>query len=427
TDRPLLIGAENVVLIHAKAVNAGEGAYEAELVVELPRGAYFQTAHSISRKRYVVSEAGNEECAGFDCDVFGEPGAAQAPPAKLICNSRKENETHLVACEIGNPMKSHTEIQVDMEISVSQLEEAGDNVTFRMQLRSRNRDNPNSDEKLLHVPVEVEARMTLRGSSAPASVLLPLVTEYPKHESKKVADYGPQVEHIYRLQNDGPSSVSRAELLVNFPNRFRGNFLLYITKVTTEGSISCFPSNETNPLKLEVLEPTAIPSYNGTFQPQRGREKRDVTAEADPAALQGPVLVNCSSQACAAILCHVGVLEKGQGASVTIHAVLWLQSFQECPLEHFLIESQAWFGASAMPYRIQPKNLPSGTISAETLVERLDPDAEKSIPAWWIIAAVLAGLFLLAASITLLWKTGFFKRTRPPTEDQEELTNDPET
>ncbi|XP_060111252.1 integrin alpha-IIb [Heteronotia binoei] len=393
-DRPLLIGAENVLLIHIEAVNAGEGAYEAELVVELPRGAYFQTAHVTSQK--------------------------------LICNSRKENETSMVACELGNPMKSHTEMQVDMEVSVSQLEEAGEAVTFRMQLKSGNRDNPNSNVKLLHVPVEVEARMKLWGNSAPASVLLPLVTENPKSESKKVADYGPPVEHIYQLQNDGPSSVSGAELLVNFPNRFRGSFLLYITKVTTEGSISCSPSNETNPLKLEVLEPTATPTYNGTFQPQRWREKRDVTAEADRAMLQGPVMVNCSSQACAAILCQVGALEKGQGASVSIHTVLWLQTFQECPLEHFLIQSQAWFGASGMPYRIQPKVLPSGISMAETLVERLNPDAEKSIPVWWIVAAVLAGLFLLAASITLLWKTGFFKRTRPPAEDEEELTNDPQ-
>ncbi|XP_048372378.1 integrin alpha-IIb [Sphaerodactylus townsendi] len=56
TEDHLLIGAENVVLIQATAVNAGEGAYEAELVVELPRGAYFQTAHSNSQKLICTSE-----------------------------------------------------------------------------------------------------------------------------------------------------------------------------------------------------------------------------------------------------------------------------------------------------------------------------------------------------------------------------------
>ncbi|XP_054851580.1 integrin alpha-IIb isoform X2 [Eublepharis macularius] len=349
----LFIGEENVVLIQATAVNAGEGAYEAELVVELPSGAYFQTARSNSQK--------------------------------LICSSHKENETRLVACEMGNPMKPNTEIKVDMEVSVSQLEEAGDHINFTVQLKSKNRDNPNSNMEVLQVPVKVAARMELWGNSAPASVLLPLVSGEPKNESKKVEDYGPRVEHIYQLQNDGPSSVSKSELLVNFPNRFRGSFLLYISRVTTEGSISCSPSNETNPLKLEVLEPTAAYNQSGTVQLQRWREKRDVMVEADSATLQGPVVVNCSNQACATIHCQVGALERGQGASVTIHAVLWLQSFQEHPLEQFLIQSQALFSALGMPYSIQPETLPSGT-------------------------------FL----------TGFFKRTRPPTDDEEELTKDPQ-
>ncbi|XP_077171824.1 integrin alpha-IIb [Paroedura picta] len=391
-DRALLIGSENVLLIHMRAVNAGEGAYEAELLVELPKEAYFQTAHGNSQK--------------------------------LICNSRKEKETHLVACEMGNPMKSQAEIQVEMEVGVSPLE---DEVIFRMKLTSKNRDNPDSQEKVLRVPVEAEARMTLRGNSAPAGILLPLAPEYPQNKSKQVADYGPPVEHIYQLQNEGPSSVSGAELLLNFPNRFRGSFLLYITKVTTEGNIRCFPSNETNPLKLEELASTAAPSYNSTFRPQRWREKRDVTTEADSATLQGPVVVNCSSQACAALLCPVGALEKGQAVSVTVHAVLWLQTLEECPLENFLIQSVAWFSATGMPYRIQPKTLPSGLAFAETSVERLNSDAEKNIPVWWIVVAVLAGLLLLAAFIVLLWKTGFFKRTRPPTDDEEELTNDSHT
>lgn len=44
----LLIGAENVVLIRLETENAGEGAYEAELVVKLPHGAYLQRANSSS-------------------------------------------------------------------------------------------------------------------------------------------------------------------------------------------------------------------------------------------------------------------------------------------------------------------------------------------------------------------------------------------
>ncbi|XP_061444215.1 integrin alpha-IIb isoform X2 [Rhineura floridana] len=387
----LLIGAENVVLIQATAMNAGEGAYEAELVVELPFGAYFQTANSNTQK--------------------------------LICNARKENETRLVACEIGNPMESNTTIKVDLELSISQLEEASDTITFMLQLRSKNSHNPNSNVEQLRVPVKVAARMKLLGMSAPAAIVLPLVTGDYKNRSTKANDYGPRVEHVYQLQNAGPSTVSEVELLVDFPSNFREGFLLYITRVSTEGNITCSPTNETNPLKLEVQEPTTVPRSNKTSHLRRWRERRDVS----PATLQEPLVVNCSSQDCAVIYCQVGTLEKGHGAMVTIHSVLWLQSFQEHPLEQFLIQSQARFSTSGMPYHIQPEILPRGSSLAKTLVEWVDPDAERDIPAWWIIAAVLVGLLLLALFIIILWKTGFFKRKRPPTEEEEQLTNDPGT
>ncbi|XP_042330649.1 integrin alpha-IIb [Sceloporus undulatus] len=384
----LLIGADNVLLIQATAVNDGEGAYETELVAELPTGAYFQRANSSTQK--------------------------------LICNSRKENETHLVACEVGNPMKAGTLIKVDLELSVSQLENAANTISFMLQLKSKNTLNSSSNVVRLPVPVKAAAKMELLGISAPAALVLPVITEDYKNKSKKVDDYGPKVEHVYRLQNAGPSTVSGAELLVDFPNKFWESFLLYITRVSTEGNVTCSSMNETNPLKLELQEAMTTPSSNMTGQRGRWRQKRDVS----PASLEEPVLVNCSSQICAVLRCRVGLLERGQGAMVTIHAILWLQSFQERPLEQFLIQSQAWFNTSGMPYHIQPEVLPSGSSLAETLVERVNPDAEREIPVWWIIVAVLVGLLLLATFIIILWKTGFFKRKRPPTEEEEQLTNE---
>ncbi|XP_070584078.1 integrin alpha-IIb isoform X2 [Erythrolamprus reginae] len=383
----LLIGTENVVLIHITATNAGEGAYETELVVELPFGAYFQRANSSAQK--------------------------------LICNFRKENETQLVSCEVGNPMKSHTEIKLDLELSVSQLEDANSSIVFVLQLKSKNSLNPNSNLERLKVPLKVDAQVELFGISIPAALVVPWTPEDFKNKSNEVDGYGPNIEHIYRLQNAGPSTISGADLFVHFPSRFWKGCLLYITKVTTEGSINCLSTNETNPLKLKVQEPTNSPS-NLTIPSQHWRERRDVSFS----TFNEPSEVNCSSQLCAVIHCQVGILERGHGAMVTIHSVLWLPSFQEFP-EQLLIQSQAQFTATGMPYSIRPEVLPSGAALAKTLVEWVDPDAERDIPIWWILTAVLVGLFLLAVSSIVLWKTGFFKRNRPPTEEEEELTHDP--
>lgn len=64
------------------AANEGEGAYEAELTVYLPPGAHYMRAVS------------NME--GFE---------------RLICNQKKENETKVVLCELGNPMKSNAQVR----------------------------------------------------------------------------------------------------------------------------------------------------------------------------------------------------------------------------------------------------------------------------------------------------------------------------
>uniref|UniRef100_A0A8D0BJG4 Integrin subunit alpha 2b n=1 Tax=Salvator merianae TaxID=96440 RepID=A0A8D0BJG4_SALMN len=355
----LLIGAENVVLVQSTATNAGEGAYEAELVIELPYGAYFQRANSSTQR--------------------------------LVCNPRKANETSLVACEIGNPMKADTEVKVDVEFSISQLEKAHDDITFSLQLRSKNSNNPNSNVAWLKLQVKSDARMELLGISAPATIVLPLITGDHKDQEKKMDDHMRKVEHIYQLQNAGPSTISGAELFVDLPSNFLGGFLLNITNLTKEGDITCLVMNDTNLLK------------------------------------------NCSNQVSADVCCRVGKLESGHGATVTVHTVIWLQDMKEVewafaarqdPLDDFLIQSQAWFNVTGMPYEIQPEVLPSGFSVAKTLVEWVDPAAERSIPVWWVIIGLLVGLLLLAAFIFILWKMGFFKRNRPPTENEEELIKD---
>uniref|UniRef100_A0A7M4DW87 Integrin subunit alpha 2b n=1 Tax=Crocodylus porosus TaxID=8502 RepID=A0A7M4DW87_CROPO len=77
----LLIGAENMVHIKVDAANEGEGAFEAELQVQLPPSAHYQRAIS--------------NIQGME---------------KLICNPKKKNETHVVICELGNPMKTGTKV-----------------------------------------------------------------------------------------------------------------------------------------------------------------------------------------------------------------------------------------------------------------------------------------------------------------------------
>ncbi|NXL50445.1 ITA2B protein, partial [Podilymbus podiceps] len=165
---------------------------------------------------------------------------------KLSCNPRKENGSHVVLCELGNPMKAGARITVDMELSVSGLEDMGDAITFQLQLRSKNSPSPTNASVTVTVPVEAQATMELRGNSLPATTVLP--ASWRRVEgSRRLEDHGIKVEHVYQLHNKGPSTVSGVTLRLAIPHRLGGRILLYLLELGTEGGVSC-----TNPPGLNV-------------------------------------------------------------------------------------------------------------------------------------------------------------------------------
>ncbi|XP_051628619.1 integrin alpha-IIb [Manacus candei] len=379
----LLIGAEAALRLRAHASNAGEGAFEAELRVQLPPGTHYQAARSTI------------------------PGQE-----KLSCNPKKENGTHVVLCELGNPMKAGAQITVDMELSVSGLEDMGDAITFQLQLRSKNSPSSTNTSVTVTVPVEAQAEMELRGNSLPDTTVLP--TSWQGVEgSRRLEDHGIKVEHVYELHNKGPSTVSGVSLRLAVPHQLGGHVLLYLLELGTEGGMNCTHHPDLNPAQLEIARPTGAAPGNGTRQ----RERRE--AEEPPGlGLGEPVPVDCDNATCVDITCHVPSLGKDQRALVSVHALLWMDTLQqrEHLLSQFLIQSQAWFSTSAMPYRVQPRFLPAGNATAVTRVVRASPGGKGAVPVWGVVLGVLAGLLLLTFLSLFMWKMGFFKRTRPPTE-----------
>ncbi|NXA43018.1 ITA2B protein, partial [Eudromia elegans] len=168
---------------------------------------------------------------------------------KLGCNPRKENGSHVVLCELGNPMKAGAHVDVHMELSVSGLEDVGDAIAFQLQLRSKNSHNPNSAVRVVRVPVEAQATVELRGMSLPASAVLP--TAWPAPEgSRRPEEHGLRVEHVYELHNQGPGTVSGVTLRLAVPARLGGRLLLYLLELGTEGGMNCTEPPGLNPLQV---------------------------------------------------------------------------------------------------------------------------------------------------------------------------------
>uniref|UniRef100_A0A9J7X7S2 Integrin, alpha V n=1 Tax=Cyprinus carpio carpio TaxID=630221 RepID=A0A9J7X7S2_CYPCA len=253
-QKEIYIGDDNPLTLEVTAENGGEGAYEADLTVTLPSQADF------------IGVVRNSETL-----------------SRLSCAFKKENQTRVVVCDLGNPMKGGTKIIAGLRFSVHQLSE--------------------QDTEVKHDLHCVFICCILCRVSAPEQVFLPIANWQPKENPVLEDDIGPLVQHIYELRNTGPSTFSKAILDVQWPYRFKNGSLLYITKFEVDGNMNCSSNRELNPLNVTVCIPQS--KYNGLC----------VSTQ------------ECGNAECQEIKCWVGRLEKGQSAILFIYSRLAVSTF----------------------------------------------------------------------------------------------------
>ncbi|XP_063463352.1 integrin alpha-8 isoform X1 [Pan paniscus] len=397
----VIIGDENHLMLIINARNEGEGAYEAELFVMIPEEA-----------DYVGSERNNK---GF---------------RPLSCEYKMENVTRMVVCDLGNPMVSGTNYSLGLRFAVPRLEKTNMSINFDLQIRSSNKDNPDSNFVSLQINITAVAQVELRGVSHPPQIVLPIHNWEPEEEPHKEEEVGPLVEHIYELHNIGPSTISDTILEVGWPFSARDEFLLYIFHIQTLGPLQCQTNPNINPQDIKpAASPEDTPELSAFLRnstiPHLVR-KRDVHVV--EFHRQSPAkILNCTNIECLQISCAVGRLEGGESAVLKVRSRLWAHTFLQRKNDPYALASLVSFEVKKMPYKDQPAKLPEGSIAIKTSVIWATPNVSFSIPLWVIILAILLGLLVLAILTLALWKCGFFDRARPPQEvmtDREQLTND---
>uniref|UniRef100_A0A3B4C857 Integrin alpha-2 domain-containing protein n=1 Tax=Pygocentrus nattereri TaxID=42514 RepID=A0A3B4C857_PYGNA len=383
--KPFLIGDENPALLIIKAENQGEGAYETELHIRLPARTHLQSVLS------------NKE--GF---------------THLLCGPKKDNGSVIVVCELGNPMKAGQKLQAGLFFSMGGLEEVETHVSFHLQIKSKNSQNPDSNPVEVKINVQAVASLEMRGVSSPTECVLPIAKWEPKPYPEELEDVGPLVEHVYELRNKGPSPVN-ARLRLHFPVQQNGSYLLYVFANASEELLSCNTSYSIDPQRVRPKNTTALPHHH--------LNKREVQQQQDELVQQRKetVYVNCSSgEPCVVFNCVAAGLQRDGRAVVRVAARLWVNTFLQTPYVNYVLLSTAYFEVLSVPSKIQPKVFPSGQAETNTTVVWRSPDGQKEMPVWWILVSVIAGLLLLAMLSIIFWKMGFFKRSRPPTDDEDD-------
>ncbi|XP_028843576.1 integrin alpha-IIb [Denticeps clupeoides] len=388
TER-LLIGDDNPALLIVEAENGGEGAYETELQIVPPANTHFQ---------------------GMSSDTEGF--------TRLTCKQKKDNMTVVVVCDLGNPMKTGQKIKAGMLFSLVGLEEVERDVHFKMQIKSKNSLNPDSNIIHLRINVSASATLQMQGGSSPVECVLPIPNWEAEKDPRSLEEVGPYVEHVYMLKNLGPSTVN-AKVEMEFPTHWQRSLLLYAFAIDSENFFACY----TNQSGVDMYEMVREEKNFTLAGEVHHLNKRD-TEMTDPQDTmeqksQETVHVNCSSgDPCLKVVCEAEGLQRQGIAVVRVMARLWVQNFLENPNENFFLHSVAYYQVESMHSKIQPHDLPRG--QAETQTSVVWKEEKKDVPVWWIVAAIIAGLLLLALLSYIFWKVGFFKRNRPPCEEDDE-------
>uniref|UniRef100_A0A8C3G276 Integrin, alpha V n=1 Tax=Cyclopterus lumpus TaxID=8103 RepID=A0A8C3G276_CYCLU len=388
--KQIFIGDDNALTLEISAENQGEGAYEAELHVFLPQQADFT---GVGRSQTL---------------------------SRLSCAYKKENQTKMVVCDLGNPMKGGTKVLAELRFSVHQLSEEDTSVKFDVQMVSSNQFDNTSRLVSSITKLAVRAEISLRGTSSPGQVLLPIANWKPKEPPVVGDDIGPQIVHVYELLNRGPSTISKAALEVEWPYQYKNGSLLYITRFDTDGPINCTTDVEINPLNNPLSS-----GKNTSGVPPREREmegrnrnhvrKRDLESRDTQNDLQ---TLDCSTAECLRIRCQVGRLERRKNAILFIYSRLAVNNFLRTENQNrsYVVRSTVSFSVIEMPYKNLVSELPSNSTTVSVSVMWV-ADIPPPVPGWVVALAVLAGLLLLALLIFVMYKLGFFKRVRPPQED----------
>uniref|UniRef100_A0A672IL59 Uncharacterized protein n=1 Tax=Salarias fasciatus TaxID=181472 RepID=A0A672IL59_SALFA len=376
----IYIGDDNALTLEVSAENQGEGAYEAELHVYPPQQADFTGV--------VRSQA----------------------LSRLSCAYKKENGTKMVVCDLGNPMKGGTKVLAELRFSVHQLSEEDTSVSFDLQIVSSNQFDNTSPRVSSVTKLAVLAKVSIRGSSSPGQVLLPIANWKPREPPVVGDDIGPQIVHVYELLNNGPSTFSKAALEVEWPYQYRNGSLLYITSYETEGPINCTTDVEINALNVSVRPPPPTEGRNRNHVRKRDLETRD--------SLGDLYTLDCTTAECLRLKCQVGRLERRKNAILFIYSRLAVNNFLRAENQNrsYVVRSTASFSVIEMPYKNMASELPSNSTTVSVSVIWV-VDSAQPVPGWVVALAVLAGLLLLALLIFIMYKLGFFKRVRPPQED----------
>lgn len=415
------MGSNERIVLNVTVKNNGEDAFESMLYLTMPMSINYIT---INRTR----------------DDFP------------ICYGAKPDQTgiNLLTCDLGNPLVRNDVVKFSIITEPARGVFTSPDFTFVAQVNST---NPELDDRhrednsvYIGIPIRVEVSLVITGNSNPLSIVHD-TNRYSRSLTKQKlteADLGPEVYHIYQLQNRGPSTIYDIALTILWPTKTNeGRYLLYLVdEPLTNERVRCRPSakDAINPLGLRYIRGnlnTALSSnMTDSTAVQESRYKRQVSLESDStqtptttvdaSILEQQNLLACGPTQCNRFECNVINLGHNEIASIKIRSRLYEETLNYLSIQEFDISSKLVAQVKSLPYNVSSQYMPPYVYKVETQVHTTGIAVQDLLPWWLILLAIILGIILFGCLAWFLKYLGFFARRRPPkSTETEPLTPTP--
>ncbi|XP_077184881.1 integrin alpha-7 isoform X2 [Paroedura picta] len=335
--------------------------------------------------------------------------ATEKAPSCIVSNQNAS----LVECELGNPMKRGAQVRFYLVLGTSGITLETTELEVQLELSTIS-EQPGLAPVFARALVVMELPLSIAGIAEPQQLFF---SGQVRGESAmtRESEVGSPVRYKVTVSNRGQSlnTLGSAFLNVLWPHEIaNGKWLLYPLRMELEMS--------TQPQKRTACTP-APNTLNLALEPPhhyQGRKKR----EADQAGAASQTRTYWERRKNVTLDCDLGtahcqhfqcpLYSFDRSAVLTIWGRLWNSTFLE---EYSAVTSAEVIVRASITVKSTIRNLflKDSTTQIPVTVY-LDPSVAvaRGVPWWIILIAILAGILVLGLLVSILWKLGFFKRTR---------------
>ncbi|XP_040297054.1 integrin alpha-6 isoform X1 [Bufo bufo] len=332
--------------------------------------------------------------------------SAKSNERNFFCSSNQNGSR--VECELGNPFKRGSNVTFFLILSTSGIAVDTKELQIPLILETTS-SQADLGPAVAKARVVVELLLSVSGIADPSQVYFggKVIGESAMKTEDEV---GSLVNVNFTVTNFGRplKSLGTAFLEIEWPKEIsNGKWLLYIVKIDSKGleKVACQPFSEINKLKL-------LESGKSRNRREIGEKKSDPDDKSFSFFSERKYMtLDCNTHAkCVTIRCPLQGLDSN--AVINIRSRLWNSTFLEeySKMSYLDIIVKASISLNTTADNIKWTN--------EAYQVRVTVFPEKTqvhytgVPWWIVLVAILAGILMLALLVFILWKCGFFKRSR---------------